>query len=168
MFRENTFRENVHPPRTNPRPVNIEVECSCELSHAKGIPWKKRKVKNRKCHRPGFEPGTAPVGGRHFAHWAMEIPYACRRWKLCIDCAQQRIITAQRQRGVEWWWVRPAWVYLNFLVFRPKICAKFTWFLPKIFYLIYLKASLGIYSKSEIRDPAEFQFFWTQKVTAWL
>ena len=37
MFRENMFRENMHPPRKNPRPISIEVECSCELSHAMGV-----------------------------------------------------------------------------------------------------------------------------------
>ena len=43
MFRENMFRENMHPPRTNPRPIIIEIEYSCELSHANGSSMNKEK-----------------------------------------------------------------------------------------------------------------------------
>lgn len=40
----------------------------------------------------------------------------------CEACGAQR----QRRRRGEWWWVHPAWVYLDLLVFPPKICATFT------------------------------------------
>ena len=48
MTRENMFRENMHPPRTNPRPINIEVEYSCALSHANGSSMKKEKSEKSK------------------------------------------------------------------------------------------------------------------------
>ena len=42
------FRENMHPSRANARPINIEVECSCELSHANVSSMKKEKSEKSK------------------------------------------------------------------------------------------------------------------------
>ena len=107
MFWENMFREirkyvsrKMHPPQTNPRPINIEIEYSCELSHANadsmGVPWKREKWKIEKIQCPGFERGTGlslhgpapyPLG-----HRELEILYGLEVGKLCTDSAQQRII----------------------------------------------------------------------------
>ena len=42
------FRENMHPPRTNPQPINIEIDYSCELSHANGSSMIKEKSEKSK------------------------------------------------------------------------------------------------------------------------
>jgi hypothetical protein len=96
MFRRNMFRENMHPPRTNPRPINIEVEYSCELSRALARQWefheKREKIKIEKIQCPGFERGTGSSLAWRLIHSTIEVLYGLEAEKLCIYSTQQRII----------------------------------------------------------------------------
>ena len=80
---KNMLRENMHPPRTNPQPINIEIEYSCELTPM-GVPWRNPLSGVRA--RDGVITRPAPYPLRYMI--------LCALWpeKRCRNPAQQRVM----------------------------------------------------------------------------
>ena len=94
------FRENMHPPQTNVRSKNIEIEYSCQLSHANGSFINKEKsvnskktivqVSNEKRH--DCQPGALPIA-LHWISFAQNTFYVLPRNRVIISSEKRRTVT---------------------------------------------------------------------------
>ena len=108
----------MHPPRTNARSINIEIEYSCELSHANGRSMKGENSEKSKNPVSGFRTGDDVI--RSLASCLLShiepygIPCALGLKKPLLEmAAQPRIIGSEKRRTVTTVGFEPATVTLK-------------------------------------------------------